>query len=312
MGLLGDKFIDITPGNRNSPIAPAEYLLKSQDPIDYEAILGRKDAGDFFVNIVESSASLKHVLRDIDQGNGVIAQLIHDKRQGQEANHVQQSIAHLDVATAELQQIIHRVNAGQGVAGAFTSDTPQSRQMTADLAASASKLRNATERLDRISQRFESGQGLLPRLIEDRQFADTMIADLQQSTHEAHSILYKIDTGQGTVGKLVNDPELYNQSRSLVGGGGMGFSVLRGLYNITHPFNRATAASSPDSDGSRDSSARSQAVNAQTGNGSGYYAPMPSQQTSYGSSASQRHNNNSQGYSPRQTQQGSPDGSRIR
>ncbi len=86
MGLLGDKFIDISPGSQTAPIAPANYVLRSKDPIDYEAILGGKGTGDFLSNIMQASDSMSRILADIDRGNGLLSQLIHGERQGREAN----------------------------------------------------------------------------------------------------------------------------------------------------------------------------------------------------------------------------------
>lgn len=42
--------------------------------------------------------------------------------------------------------------------------------------------------------------------------------DLKQSSHHLKSILTKIDSGEGTIGALVNDPSLYEDMKSLVGG----------------------------------------------------------------------------------------------
>ncbi len=61
-------------------------------------------------------------------------------------------------------------------------------------------------RINSISKKIDSGVGTVGKLVNDRALYDKA----NKAAAHLDSILEKIDDGQGTIGKLVNDPELYN------------------------------------------------------------------------------------------------------
>ena len=63
--------------------------------------------------------------------------------------------------------------------------------------------------LESLKQKTGKGEGLLL----SRRQSD----DLSQILKSARSVLEKIDSGQGTLGALINDPELYNRLNVLLG-----------------------------------------------------------------------------------------------
>ena len=61
-------------------------------------------------------------------------------------------------------------------------------------------------RINSISKKIDSGVGTVGKLVNDQALYDKA----NKAASHLDSILEKIDDGQGTIGKLVNDPELYN------------------------------------------------------------------------------------------------------
>jgi len=61
-------------------------------------------------------------------------------------------------------------------------------------------------RINSISKKIDTGVGTVGKLVNDRALYDKA----NKAASHLDSILEKIDDGQGTIGKLVNDPELYN------------------------------------------------------------------------------------------------------
>lgn len=84
------------------------------------------------------------------------------------------------------------------------------RQIVDDIARAAAELRQTTAQIQALSQQLARSQGRL----------DTFLAN-------GDSILLKINSGQGSLGLLVNDPGLYRNSDSLV-------TQLRQLVNDIH------------------------------------------------------------------------------
>lgn len=246
MGLLGDKYLELSPGSPNSPPAEPGSILRSEDPLDYEALLTRPGSEDFFANVLAVTTSLRTILEQIEQGHGLIGQLV----MGQEVKGKQQvtlasladTLARINHLNSQLEDTLERIRHGQGLAGALISERTNGRKVLDDLTSSVADLRKVSERLDRLTARYEQAHGMLPRLMEDRLYADQILSELRQSSHDLEEILDKINRGQGTAGALVNDPTLYYQAQGLLAGGGWGFSLMRGLYAVTHPF---TSPSSP-------------------------------------------------------------------
>jgi len=73
-------------------------------------------------------------------------------------------------------------------------------------------LSSTLENARRLTDKIDSGQGSLGRLLQ----SDTLYANLVRSTARLDSILTKIDRGEGSGGALVNDPKLYEEVREMM------------------------------------------------------------------------------------------------
>ena len=68
------------------------------------------------------------------------------------------------------------------------------------------------------SQQGDSISLAITRLNSAMASVETMMSSLESTTGQLDKILARIDNGDGTLGKLINDPDLYNRLDSLVGG----------------------------------------------------------------------------------------------
>src|SRR5262245_1698498 len=66
LGLLGDRYIELTAGTPDAPTLAPGSVINAIDPVDYEAVLGQ--SGDIVTNVVEVTASLKTVLSPSSTG----------------------------------------------------------------------------------------------------------------------------------------------------------------------------------------------------------------------------------------------------
>jgi phospholipid/cholesterol/gamma-HCH transport system substrate-binding protein len=73
------------------------------------------------------------------------------------------------------------------------------RQIVDDMSHAASELRRATGQIRSMSEQLSKSQGRLDRFLAN-----------------GDSVLVKINTGQGSLGLLLNDPSLYRNSDSLL------------------------------------------------------------------------------------------------
>jgi phospholipid/cholesterol/gamma-HCH transport system substrate-binding protein len=107
LGLLGDKYVELTSGTLETEPVEEGGLIRSFDPVDYEALLGQ--SGDIVTNVIEVTALLRHVLTDINDGEGLIGRLVTDKDFGRQfAEQLRHTIANLESATARIDNTVAR------------------------------------------------------------------------------------------------------------------------------------------------------------------------------------------------------------
>ena len=265
-GILGDKFIELSGGSfQKAPLPPGD-LIPSVDPIDYEALLG--EGTGVLENFIEVSSSLKNVLKSIEEGKGLLGQLIASDKEEKWVK----TANNLHLASRSMRNILRSVEKGEGVLGQLVQNREAGQVMMEDLRIGLSQLRKATESLQRTTEKIErgegtlgtliqdphsgrdilaslrrsasnlesvtrqlrEGEGVLQRLISDKPYADRILGHLEQTTRDVAHITGKIERGEGTIGALVNDPELYHEAKEVLGNvkGSWLFSIYRFFGNL--------------------------------------------------------------------------------
>jgi phospholipid/cholesterol/gamma-HCH transport system substrate-binding protein len=256
MGLLGDKFIEITGGNPESPSLAPNEVLASQDPFDFQALLQKPGASQMIDNVMEISQSLKSILDSIDKGHGLLAELIKGSPNAKEAPltlaELRTTFDNLNALAVQMNAMLTKVNQGHGLAGAMLSDKTNGKKLLDEIEATSLSMKDTAVKMSLLVDKFNQGNGAVQRLLSDQRYANQILGNMQTSLEDMKDILRKIDDGQGTVGLAVNDPSLYYQAKSFLGGNGSigwGVRMLNGLYSVTHPFSRSSssgpAATSP-------------------------------------------------------------------
>ena len=200
MGLLGDKFVALTPGSASAPPATPDTVLASINPIDYEAILQREGTDDLIANVMAISGSLRAILGSIENGHGLLSELVR----GDDANvpkdrltleSIQRTLDHVDKLSVALGSAMDRVNQGQGLVGAMLSDQTNGKQFLDNIEQTTVKLRQTSARLDTLIARFDKADGILPQLMENKDFSNDVLPNLRQSSRrlEGHPAEDQLD-----------------------------------------------------------------------------------------------------------------------
>jgi phospholipid/cholesterol/gamma-HCH transport system substrate-binding protein len=249
LGVLGDKFLVITSGSTTTPPAEPESLLASVEPFDYAALFERSDTTDVLANIVRISDSLRSLTDAINTGHGLAHELFYGPppESGQQVLTLESLRGAVDTAAhtaADLDRLVDGINAGKGVIGALVNQRGGGPQLVANLQASSESLRQTSEQINQLVARYQKANGAIPQLMENQAYAREVMGNLRRSSSDLEQILHKINSGQGTVGKLVNDPRLYDSTQKLVATQGWGIAVVKGIYGIFHPFSDTMPAAS--------------------------------------------------------------------
>jgi phospholipid/cholesterol/gamma-HCH transport system substrate-binding protein len=83
-----------------------------------------------------------------------------------------------------------------------------------------------------IVSEIKEGSGTLHTLVYGETGTNNAVENLDASTEHLKSILTKVDEGEGTLGALVNDPTLYEDLKTLMGGASRS-KVIRAVVDLT-------------------------------------------------------------------------------
>jgi len=247
-GLLGDKFIEREGGRADEPEIPIggqipeapgsglEKLLQGSGDLltDLSAIakslrniLGRTEKGEGFLGAITSQSeeseqlgnsfnatlhSLNAILQKVQSGQGLAGKLLIDEKYGRETS---ESLAG---AFRSIQSVLSRIDdgvrTGNGALPALLSD-PEGKKKVYGL---VDTLATAAGSLARVTENLEKGSGALPILLHDERFGKAFTGNLRDFSQRLESIGRKLDEGQGTAGKLINDPSIFDAANRLVVG----------------------------------------------------------------------------------------------
>ncbi|HEX7252880.1 MAG TPA: MlaD family protein, partial [Thermoanaerobaculia bacterium] len=248
IGLLGDKYIDLAGGTAEEPevevggqipAAPGagiEKLLEGSGDLvtDLSAIarslkniLGRTEQGKGFLGALTTEseesdrlgnslnatlASLTAVIRKVEQGKGLVGQLLIDEKYGKETG---ESIR---MALHSIQNVFAKIDSdlqsNSGVISALLQD-PEGKKKVYQL---LDNLSVASASLGKVVQQLEKGEGTIPLLLHDERTGKEITRNLREFSDRLNSIGRKLDEGQGTAGKLINDPAIFDAANRLVVG----------------------------------------------------------------------------------------------
>ncbi len=247
LGLLtGDSYIDISPGTLRFPelepgtmipsqrqtsvdqlISSGEDLVDNFVQISYSMknILGRVDRGEGLIGELTSSAETKQrltdtflltlnktnaILRHIESGKGVVGKLVYDDAYGDElTKSISSAAGSLQSVTANLQRSFQT---GDGVLPALLSD-PEGKRKVNEL---VENLRATSANLSTFSDSLKTGQGIVPRLLNDKDYGDQALGEFQGLVGQLNDTVRRINAGEGTAGKLIADPSVYESINDIL------------------------------------------------------------------------------------------------
>ncbi len=249
VGVLGDNIITITVGSDaanpladNAEIQSAEaldfltYADKATEIVGnaasvshkFDLMLGSEDEAKT-AKIGESLAHVEDMLKSARDGKGVLHVLFYDEAAGRKVKEV---LANAELVTADVAAMTHEIKTGDGLAHELIYGS--------------------------------GGEALAQKLATFTDEATTLVADIKTKPSAIHSLLYEeknaelidhatsfmagldqtvasVNEGEGTVGLLVKDPQLYEDLRALLGGAQRN-ALLRA-------YARSTIAHARDEDG---------------------------------------------------------------
>ncbi len=209
-GLVGETYLELTPG-KGPPLAEAAAVRGVDAPDLHRLTLevaALVDALGAFAP-TEGGTAGQGLAALLGTVNGIL---------GERREVLSQALADLAASAGDLRAVLAQTRAALGDRGLVT--------LVADAGASAASLRrelppllaSARQSLDRLStltaaaERATAG-GAIDDVVRDlRQSAQT----LAQLTAGARTLLGRVERGEGTVGGLLNDPQIYDDAKEML------------------------------------------------------------------------------------------------
>jgi phospholipid/cholesterol/gamma-HCH transport system substrate-binding protein len=247
LGLLaGDSYIDISPGsprfdaleaganipaarqtNVDQLISSGEDLVDNFVQISYSLknVLGRIDRGEGLIGELTTAPDTKQrvtdtflttlnktnaILAHVESGKGVLGKLVYDDKYADElTGSLSQAAKSLQVVATNVQTSF---DSGQGMLPALLKD-PEGKKKVYDL---VDNLRTTSGNLAAFTTDLQKGQGLLPRLMSDKAYADQSLAEFTALVRQLNEAVTKINNGNGSAGKIINDPSIYESINDIL------------------------------------------------------------------------------------------------
>jgi phospholipid/cholesterol/gamma-HCH transport system substrate-binding protein len=217
-GLLGDKLIDISAGSRASMEIAAGGRVSSEAPVtidrllsdatyvmrrlqtvaDNIAVLSQELASERTrADLRDSLAAIRTLLEATAHGRGLMHALFYDPRSAQAlpriATGVDQAVAHINKAIAALEPILK-------------STDVEGRQVVNNIS-------RAAKGVGQVATELERSQ---------------VVHNLASASADLAQVSGQLRRGEGTLGALVQDPTVYEQLVTILGGVGRS-RILRAL-----------------------------------------------------------------------------------
>ncbi len=186
-GLMGEKYVDITPSMVYSQV-PAKRLYGTPVP----------KLDDVMLKAGKTFDTLNRIIGQTEKGEGTLGRLLKDPK-------LYDNLSHL---TQELNVFVMQVNHGEGTLGKLSRSSEPYDKMVSIL-----------NRVDETLRDIQSSHGTMNKLIYDRELYDKLVSLADKSAQAAqdmHELNLKLKSPDTTIGKLLGDREFYDKGVALL------------------------------------------------------------------------------------------------
>ena len=192
-GLVGNKIVVIRPGNSRQ-VVQEEDTINTFSPTDTQELINiAKDVGS---NTRSLTDDLKLITARINQGDGIVGELLHD---GPLSQDLRLAIASLrsagentNQATADLRRLFNEIYTGDGLMAKLITDSTYSEtfeQALTNVAEAGKNSRDMTEDLKEVISKLNNKNNAIGVLLTDTTFANKLRVTLEN----AESASVKLD-----------------------------------------------------------------------------------------------------------------------
>jgi len=192
MGLLGDKYLEILPGNPGQPLLPVGTILMGRSETDITSVAG--SANDTLAMVNRTLQEVQAIIAGLREGRGTAGKLMTDVEL---YDHSRQLIEKITAISEQASHLLARLERGDGTLGKLLTERTFYDRANA-----------ALDELQRLSVSLNKPDGSLARLARD----PALYQRLDSVTAKGDALVSKVERGEGTLGKLITQDDLYRRA----------------------------------------------------------------------------------------------------
>jgi len=183
MGLLGDKYVELTPGTSGSAPLQAGEMIRGASQIDLKEVMA--ESGESVRKINDFIEKMGRLAERLEKSKGTLSKFLEDPS----------LYDNLKETSKYLAVISRDIGEGKGTIGMLVKDPSLYYRLS-----------STSKSLEGFSLKLEKGSGTLNKLVED----DLLYHRLVGAASSIEEFGGKLNRSSGTVNKLIEDPELYD------------------------------------------------------------------------------------------------------
>ncbi len=183
MGLLGDKYIELTGGTAGAPPLRPGDMIRGTVQFDIKEVM--ETSGASIQKVTEFVDRMGRFLDKIEKSKGTLSRFIEDPY----------LYDNLKQTSRDLAVVVSDIRRGRGTIGLLVKDPTVYERLAA-----------ASKSLEGVSRDLDSGSGTMGRLLKD----DTLYYRLTGAASSMDEFGRKLNDPSGTLGKLIANPQLYD------------------------------------------------------------------------------------------------------
>lgn len=240
LGLLGDKYVDLTSGSPGFAQVESGGEIRTGAATDVEKIIAT--GGDAVENLVAISYSLRTILERMEAGEGILGELTTESETGTRAKKslvetfetfrditaklesgqgtlgklINDStlVDNAESAVGHLDGVLSQIESGEGAVAALLNDPATRDKVDKSLDA----MSNLTQDLAALVADIKDGEGLLATMMFDKEYGAEVREDIRKMIMNLRVLSDRLEQGDGTLGQLINDPQVYDAMNDIIVG----------------------------------------------------------------------------------------------
>lgn len=190
-GLLGDKYVDISPGSLQTAMLRSNDTIPAIVAMDMDQFLAQATQMMDSVGLV--IGDLREITGTIARGEGTLGKMLHDDR----------LYARMVGTTAELEHVLSGINSGNGTLGRMIHDPGM-----------YIRLMSAVTRMDSLGNALLHGRGSIAQLLRSDSLYRGLVSMSRKGDAAATNfadIARKLNDPNGSMNKFMTDPRLFDE-----------------------------------------------------------------------------------------------------